>query len=128
MRYSFSLACITFAIVGIPLGITAQRRETSVGFALSLMVAASYIIFITYADCHQGEARLVPASPHVGSERDLSRRGRRAFLPPEPGSSLWRVILRRGIPRVFPSGRFGRGTGGSSLPESDMPRISQISS
>lgn len=50
MRYSFSLACITFAFVGIPLGITAQRRETSVGFALSLMVAASYIIFITYAD------------------------------------------------------------------------------
>ncbi|HEY2574648.1 MAG TPA: LptF/LptG family permease, partial [Verrucomicrobiaceae bacterium] len=50
MRYSFSLACITFAIVGIPLGITAQRRETSIGFALSLMVAASYIILITFAD------------------------------------------------------------------------------
>jgi lipopolysaccharide export LptBFGC system permease protein LptF len=50
MRYSFSLACITFAFVGIPLGITAQRRETSIGFALSLMVAASYIIFITFAD------------------------------------------------------------------------------
>lgn len=50
MRYSFSLACITFAFVGIPLGITAQRRETSIGFALSLVVAASYIIFITFAD------------------------------------------------------------------------------
>lgn len=26
-RYSFSLACFTFALVGIPLGVTAQRRD-----------------------------------------------------------------------------------------------------
>jgi lipopolysaccharide export system permease protein len=30
-RYSFPLACLTFALVGIPLGVTAQRRETSAG-------------------------------------------------------------------------------------------------
>ncbi len=83
MRYSFSLACITFAIVGIPLGITAQRRETSVGFALSLVVAASYIIFITFADAIKEKSELVPAPSHVGSERDLSGGGRRPFLPAE---------------------------------------------
>jgi lipopolysaccharide export system permease protein len=49
MRFSFSLACLTFTLVGIPLGITAQRRETSVGFALSLIVATSYIVFILFA-------------------------------------------------------------------------------
>lgn len=60
MRYSFSLACITFAFVGIPLGITAQRRETSIGFALSLMVAAGYIIFITYADSIKEKHEMYP--------------------------------------------------------------------
>jgi lipopolysaccharide export system permease protein len=49
-RYSFSLACLTFALVGIPLGVTAQRRETSVGFALSLVVALSYMLFILVGD------------------------------------------------------------------------------
>jgi lipopolysaccharide export system permease protein len=50
MRYSFSFACITFCLVGIPLGVTAQRRETSVGFALSLIVATCYIVFIIFAN------------------------------------------------------------------------------
>ena len=49
-RYSFSLACLTFALVGIPLGVTAQRRETSTGFALSLITAVVYIVFIILAD------------------------------------------------------------------------------
>ncbi|MES2596574.1 MAG: LptF/LptG family permease [Verrucomicrobiota bacterium] len=49
-RYSFSLACLTFALVGIPLGVTAQRRETSTGFALSLITATVYIGFIIFGD------------------------------------------------------------------------------
>jgi lipopolysaccharide export LptBFGC system permease protein LptF len=49
-RYSFSLACFTFALVGIPLGVTAQRRETSTGFALSLITATVYIGFIIFGD------------------------------------------------------------------------------
>lgn len=50
MRYSFSLAAIVFTLVGIPLGITAQRRETSVGFALSLLVAVSYMVFVIFVN------------------------------------------------------------------------------
>ncbi len=49
-RYSFSLACLTFALVGIPLGVTAQRRETSAGFALSLITALVYMLFILVGD------------------------------------------------------------------------------
>jgi lipopolysaccharide export LptBFGC system permease protein LptF len=45
-RLSFSLACIVLAFVGIPFGITAQRRETSVGFVLSLAVALCYFALI----------------------------------------------------------------------------------
>ncbi len=49
-RFSFSVACIAFALVAIPLGITAQRRETSIGFAISLGIAFVYFLFIIVAD------------------------------------------------------------------------------
>src|ERR1700704_3422259 len=40
-RFSFPFACIAFAIIGVPLGVTAHRRETSIGFAMGLIVAGS---------------------------------------------------------------------------------------
>ncbi|RFC43571.1 MAG: lipopolysaccharide export system permease protein [Verrucomicrobia bacterium] len=49
-RLSLSLACITFCLVGVPLGVTAQRRETSIGFALSMIIAICYFVFIIVAD------------------------------------------------------------------------------
>lgn len=49
-RFSFSLACLTFCFIGIPLGITAQRRETAAGFVISLGVASAYFIFIIVGD------------------------------------------------------------------------------
>jgi lipopolysaccharide export LptBFGC system permease protein LptF len=59
-RYSFSLACLTFALVAIPLGVTAQRRETSTGFALSLLVATLYIGIIIVADTLHDSAAAMP--------------------------------------------------------------------
>jgi len=59
-RYSFSLACFTFALVGIPLGVTAQRRETSSGFALSLATATAYLIFIILADTLNDKPAAMP--------------------------------------------------------------------
>lgn len=50
MRMSFSMACITLGMIGIPLGITAQRRETSIGFAISLIVGIVYFLLIVIAD------------------------------------------------------------------------------
>ncbi len=59
-RFSFSLACITFALVGIPLGVTAQRRETSTGFVLSLVTAVVYIVFIIVGDTLHDTPALMP--------------------------------------------------------------------
>ena len=35
-RFSFPFSCLAFALIGVPLGITTHRRETSVGFATGL--------------------------------------------------------------------------------------------
>jgi lipopolysaccharide export LptBFGC system permease protein LptF len=59
-RYSFSLACITFALIGVPLGVTAQRRETSVGFAISLVIAIVYFLFIILADTMRDDPSKYP--------------------------------------------------------------------
>jgi lipopolysaccharide export system permease protein len=45
-RVSFSLAAFAFALIGVPLAITAQRKETAVGMLLSLIVAIVYYFFI----------------------------------------------------------------------------------
>lgn len=60
-RFSASLACVAFALIAIPLGITTHRKETSVGFALSLVVAFTYFFFIIMADTFRGNAAAHPA-------------------------------------------------------------------
>ena len=61
-RYSLSFVCITFVLVGIPLGITAQRRETSVGFLMSLAAAVAYYGFVILAEQMSDNPA---ASPHI---------------------------------------------------------------
>jgi lipopolysaccharide export system permease protein len=43
-RYTSSLACLAFALVGVPLGIKARRRDTSTGRVLSLAIGALYFM------------------------------------------------------------------------------------
>ncbi|MCB1098751.1 MAG: LptF/LptG family permease [Verrucomicrobiae bacterium] len=59
-RISFSLACFTFALIGVPLGVSAQRRETSIGFALSLVIALVYFVFIILADMFKDDPGAYP--------------------------------------------------------------------
>src|SRR5205814_174719 len=57
-RFSFPFACVAFAIIGVPLGVTAHRRETSIGFAMGLIVATTYFLFVIIGDTLRG-------NPHV---------------------------------------------------------------
>jgi lipopolysaccharide export LptBFGC system permease protein LptF len=59
-RFASSLACVAFALIAIPLGITAHRKETSVGFALSLIIAFTYFFFIIMADTFRDNAAAHP--------------------------------------------------------------------
>ncbi|QQY09367.1 MAG: LptF/LptG family permease [Candidatus Xiphinematobacter sp.] len=59
-RFSTSLACIAFTLVAIPLGITTHRRETSVGFMLSMAIAFFYFLFILTARSFQENMRAHP--------------------------------------------------------------------
>lgn len=60
-RFSTSLACAAFVLIAVPLGITAHRKETSVGFALSLIIAFSYFFFIILADTFRNEPAAHPS-------------------------------------------------------------------
>ena len=59
-RLSFPFSCLAFALIGVPLGVTAHRRETSIGFAMSLIVAVFYFLFIIIADALRGNAKVHP--------------------------------------------------------------------
>jgi lipopolysaccharide export system permease protein len=59
-RSSFPFACIAFAIIGVPLGVTAHRRETSIGFAMGLIVAVSYFLFVIIGDTLRGNPQAHP--------------------------------------------------------------------
>ncbi len=48
-RQSFSLACIAFALIGVPLGMGSKRKETSTGFALSMGIGMGYFLFHIFA-------------------------------------------------------------------------------
>src|SRR6266540_2443084 len=59
-RFSFPFACVAFAIIGVPLGVTAHRRETSIGFAMGLIVATTYFLFIIIGDTLRGNPHAHP--------------------------------------------------------------------
>ena len=59
-RFSFPFSCIAFALIGVPLGITTHRRETSVGFTTGLIVAVFYFLFIIIADTMRSNASIHP--------------------------------------------------------------------
>ncbi len=59
-RFSLSLAALAFALIAVPLGITAHRKETSVGFALSLVIAFGYFFLIIIADTFHENPHAMP--------------------------------------------------------------------
>ncbi len=59
-RFSFPFSCLAFALIGVPLGITAHRRETSMGYLMSLVVAFFYFLFIIVADTLRSNSHVHP--------------------------------------------------------------------
>ncbi|MCL1920271.1 MAG: LptF/LptG family permease [Kiritimatiellaeota bacterium] len=49
-RFAEAFACICFVLVGVPLGIKAQRKDSTVGMGISLVVALTYYLIILGAN------------------------------------------------------------------------------
>lgn len=58
-RYSFSMACLAFAFVAVPLGLKARRRDTSGGLLFSLMIGLGYFMFTLLVDQFKTETAAV---------------------------------------------------------------------
>jgi len=59
-RFSFSLASFALALMAVPLAITAHRKETSIGFLFSIIVAFGYFLCTQLATMVQFDARWHP--------------------------------------------------------------------
>lgn len=59
-RASFSLACIVFALIGVPLAINTRRRDTSTGFAMGILIASLYFVALIFADLSRKSGTALP--------------------------------------------------------------------
>jgi len=71
-RICLALACFTFVLVAIPLGIKSHRKESSVGMVLSLGIVFTFYIFIIVAealgDYPQWKSQYILWIPIVGGQ------------------------------------------------------------
>ncbi len=49
-RYAFSMACLAFAFIAVPLGLQSRRKDNSRGLILSLLIGGAYFLITILAD------------------------------------------------------------------------------
>jgi lipopolysaccharide export system permease protein len=49
-RFVMAISCVSFVLLGVPLGIRAHRKESSVGVAISLLLVFLFYLFIVLAE------------------------------------------------------------------------------
>ncbi len=54
-RYSFSMACLAFAFVAVPLSLKSRRKDTSTGLVVSLLLGAGYFLFSVFSSEFKSE-------------------------------------------------------------------------
>ena len=59
-RVASAVACLAFTLIGIPLGIKTSRRETSVGIALSILLALGFYFVTVLANTLKSRPYLYP--------------------------------------------------------------------
>lgn len=59
-RASFACACFVFSLIGVPLAITARRKDTSTGFAIGIMVAAVYFLALVFCELSRKAGGITP--------------------------------------------------------------------
>lgn len=59
-RASFACACLVFSLIGVPLAITARRKDTSTGFAIGIMVAAVYFMALVFCELSRKSSGITP--------------------------------------------------------------------
>jgi len=59
-RFMQACACFCFVLIGIPLGIKTHRKESTIGMAVSLVVALSYYLLMLLADSNREMAFVYP--------------------------------------------------------------------
>ena len=71
-RISTAIACFTFMLIGIPLGVKSHRKETSIGMVMSLAIVFAYYIFIVVAkalaDYPEWHPNLILWLPLIGTQ------------------------------------------------------------
>lgn len=55
-RYSFSMACLAFAFIAVPLGLGSRRRDTSGGIIISLVIGTAYFLVTIVAEQFKSDA------------------------------------------------------------------------
>ncbi len=59
-RLVFAMASVCFVLIGVPLGIRAQRKESSIGMAISLVISLGYYLVIMLALSMEDHAAFHP--------------------------------------------------------------------